>query len=168
MEEKRVGLSEKEVSGGFDWDKIWEKYKVPVILGLVGLILVGIGVFAVLLLQQKEAAVEILPAEEVGEEATIFVDFEGAVEKPGVYELPADSRINDLLTAAGGLSAEADREWVKKNLNLAQKLVDGVKIYIPKQGERAKEQESEKVAGSSAALSGRININNATASTCDV
>jgi len=144
----------------FSWNQIWEKNKVPVILGLVGLILVGIGAFSVLLLQQKEAEIEILPAEET-KEGTIFVDLEGAVEKPGIYELPAESRVNDVLVRTGGLSAEADREWVTKNLNLAQKLEDGAKLYIPSQ------TESGEVAGEETAVSGKININTASASELD-
>jgi len=151
----------------FSLEEIWERYKLPIVLGLVGLILVGIGTLSVLLLGQKETAIEILPAEEVAEKATIFVDLQGAVEKPGVYELSGDSRLNDLLILAGGLSASADREWVERNLNLAQKLVDGGKLYVPRESERVKEQESEKVAGSSAVVAGRININSAPASELD-
>jgi len=151
----------------FDWNQLWEKNRIPVVLGLVGAVLIGIGVFSVLLLQQKETEIEILPAEEVSTSSTLFVDLEGAVEKPGVYELAADSRINDLLIAGGGLAAEADREWVEKNLNLAQKLIDGAKIYIPRESEVVTEQESGKVAGSSAVVAGKININTASASELD-
>jgi len=151
----------------FDWNELWEKNKIPVTLGLAGLVLVSIGVFSVMMLQQKEAAIEILPVEEVSTSSTLFVDLEGAVEKPGVYELPSDARINDLLIAGGGLAAKADREWVEKNLNLAQKLIDGAKIYIPRQGEVGAEQESEKVAGSSAVIAGKINVNSASASELD-
>lgn len=150
----------------FNPEEIWERYKLPIVLGLVGLILVGIGTLSVLLLQQKETAIEILPVEEKISQ-TIFIDFQGAVEKPGVYELSADSRLNDLLILAGGLSATADRGWVERNLNLAQKLVDGAKIYIPQQGEEVKGQEGDKVAGSSAVVTGKININTASASELD-
>lgn len=62
----------------------------------------------------------------------IFVDIEGAVQKPGVYKLNSDSRIQDVLIAAGGLSQDADRVYLEKKVNLAQKLTDGVKIYLPK------------------------------------
>ena len=51
---------------------------------------------------------------------------------PGVYELKNTDRIDDALVAAGGLSGEADRDWVEINLNKAEKLYDGQKIYIPK------------------------------------
>ena len=87
-------------------------------------------------------------------QAEIVVDVGGAVERPGVYQLAADARVNDALTAAGGLSAEADRSWVARYLNLAQAVVDGAKIYIPNQGE------------SISSING-ININTATASELD-
>jgi len=166
-----VRLSKKETRPkGFDWEKIWQKNKIPVVLALVGLILVGVGVLSVLLLGQKEPEIEILPAEEVPTSVgTIFVDLEGAVEKPGVYELAPDSRLNDLLILAGGLSASADREWLKKNLNLAQKLTDGGKLYIPSVGETIKGigQSSGVVAGSSVSMTSKININTASASELD-
>ena len=65
----------------------------------------------------------------------VMIDVGGEVIKPGVYELNNGDRINDALVAAGGLSAKADRDWVEKNLNKAEKVVDGQKIYIPKVGE---------------------------------
>jgi len=65
---------------------------------------------------------------------TITVDIEGAVVAPGVYELPEGARVSDLLDKAGGLTAEADSEWVGKTLNRASLLSDGGKLYIPKKG----------------------------------
>ena len=69
------------------------------------------------------------------EAKTIFIDIEGAVVKPGLYKLPQGSRIQDSLISAGGLAASADRKYIAKNLNLATKLTDGAKIYIPFLGE---------------------------------
>jgi len=66
----------------------------------------------------------------------ITIDIEGAVEKPGVYTLPANSRIQNALIAAGGLSQTADRQQVSQNLNLAAVLTDGAKLYIPAVGEQ--------------------------------
>jgi len=96
----------------------------------------------------------------------IWVDLAGAVLKPGVYELPGDSRLKDLLAQAGGLGAEADRKWVEKNLNLAQKLVDAQKVYIPCQSETADVSTGE-VAGEQTAISKKININTASAAELD-
>ncbi len=166
MEEKRVRLSEKDVGKSIVWDEVWHKYKPGIILGLIGLVLVSVGIFATLFYYQtSEPEIEIITGEE--EAGTIWVDLAGAVEKAGVYELPADARVKDVLARAGGLSAEADREWVAKNMNLAQKLIDGVKLYIPNQSERVKEQESGRIAGDSASLVGKININTASAAQLD-
>jgi len=65
----------------------------------------------------------------------IKIDIEGSVNQPGVYELTNDSRIQDVLISAGGLSAKADRMYVSKYINLSQRLSDGMKIYIPFDGE---------------------------------
>ena len=70
-----------------------------------------------------EAAVE--------KEEFIVVDIEGAVRSPGVVYLPGGSRVNDAVEEAGGLTGDADT----RNVNLASRLSDGDKIYIPKHGE---------------------------------
>ncbi len=144
----------------FSFQEIWEKKKIWVILGLVGLILVGVGIFSLFLSQPKEPAIEILSPVEEESQAKIFVHLEGAVEKPGLYELPANARLNDLLIKAGGLSAQADREWVSQNLNLAQKLTDGGKIYIPEKGE-VKGEEMGSGLGKGKGGMGKINLNTA-------
>ena len=58
---------------------------------------------------------------------TIAVFICGAVENPGVYELPEDSRAGDAVEAAGGFLEDADQTFV----NLAARLPDGVKLMIP-------------------------------------
>lgn len=147
-----------------DLEKILEKYKLQIAIGLAGVILLGLGIIF-LRSSQEAPKVEII-SEETSMAATIFVDIQGAVQNPGVYELPANSRINDLLVRAGGLSAQADREWVSKNINLAQKLSDGVKIYIPSRWEIQKFggpalSTGGEVAGVSGSVVGLININTA-------
>lgn len=61
----------------------------------------------------------------------IKIDIEGAVERPGVYEMTNDSRTQDVLITAGGLTAKANRKYVSENINLSQKIYDGQKIFIP-------------------------------------
>lgn len=142
-----------------DFENLLEKYKLQIGLGLVGLILVGIGVLSTRQLTETPT-VEILRQEEE-QEGTIWIDLEGAVQKPGIYELPAEARVNDLLIRAGGLAAEADRDWVSQNVNLAQKLVDSTKLFIPfKDAQPA-------VAGASASVAELININTASAAQLD-
>jgi competence protein ComEA len=57
----------------------------------------------------------------------IIVDVAGEVVNPSVIELPLDSRINDAIQAAGGLTTQADISQV----NRAAILSDGEKIFIP-------------------------------------
>lgn len=70
-------------------------------------------------------------ADAEAEETTIVVHVDGAVAVPGVYELPAGSRANDAVIAAGGLLDYADTS----SINLAATLSDGEKLYIPAEGE---------------------------------
>jgi competence protein ComEA len=145
----------------FDFQKLWQEGRVAFILGLIGLFLVSVGILASLLFfQNQESEIEIISAEK--DSRTIWVDLAGAVMKPGVYELPSNSRYKDLLARAGGLSAEADRDWLDKNLNLAQKLEDGQKVYIP----FLSEIEGE-VAGAGSTVADKININTASVSELD-
>jgi len=97
-------------------------------------------------------------------EGEIMVDVAGAVMQPGMYSLEGGVRINDALVAAGGLSEGADRDWVSKNLNLAMKLVDGQKLYIPQENEVTKDTPSQ---GKGVTLTGLINLNSASVSELD-
>ena len=60
-------------------------------------------------------------------QSPIIVHITGAVKNPGVYSLPANSRVEDGINAAGGATTDADLETV----NLASFLNDGDKIQIP-------------------------------------
>lgn len=66
---------------------------------------------------------------------TLGVYASGAINKPGIYFLKADSRISDLIKAAGGLSEGIDFEYVTSDLNLAAKLTDASHIHFPWSGE---------------------------------
>ena len=55
----------------------------------------------------------------------------GAVRRPGVYNLPAESRLLQLVEAAGGLNISADPVAV----NLAAFLEDGLHVHVPEKGE---------------------------------
>lgn len=56
----------------------------------------------------------------------VVVDVKGEVERPGLYTLKFESRVNDAIVAAGGFTAEANQ----KSVNLAQKLADEEIIYV--------------------------------------
>lgn len=62
--------------------------------------------------------------------ATVFVEVKGAVSTPGVYELPSDARVKNVLDIAV-LSDKADLMTV----NQSAKLTDEMVIYIPYEGE---------------------------------
>lgn len=141
--------------------------KFSAILAILGIIILGVGVLSMMVFSSQESKIEILSEQSQDkkeEKGTIFVDVAGAVQKPGIYELKIGSRINDLLIAAGGLSAEADRERVAQNMNLAQKLADGAKIYI---SERSEAPRSLGEVGQVAGQVGLININTASAAELD-
>jgi competence protein ComEA len=61
----------------------------------------------------------------------ITVDVSGGVNNPGIYHLPKQARVADAVAAAGNLSSAANMAVVTEKLNLAQKLEDGQKVYIP-------------------------------------
>jgi len=107
------------------------KLSKQMIIGGAGVILILVGLIGALLSASGlSSEVEIIPASEMGATSEIVIDVAGAVQNPGVYRLKANCRLNDALVAAGGLSAEADRDWLAQNVNLAAPLKDGIKIYI--------------------------------------
>ena len=61
---------------------------------------------------------------------TAFVHVVGLVAHPGLYELPAGSRVVDAIAAAGGFTGSADQT----QLNLAQLIEDGQQIVVLAQG----------------------------------
>lgn len=81
--------------------------------------------------------------------AEICVYVCGAVNAPGVYTLPAGSRVYEAVRMAGGLSDEADERAV----NQAELLTDGRQVTIPTKAEVLKEEEG--------AAGGPVNINTA-------
>jgi len=118
----------------------WPRFQLPLYLFLIGLTLIALGILSFRFLGDSvsDFEVEVIEPEE---SSVIMVDLSGAVLRPGVYELENGSRINDLLIKAGGLSAEADRDWVARNLNLVDELSDGQKFYLPFQGEESGEDK---------------------------
>lgn len=85
----------------------------------------------------------------------------GAVQTPGVVELPAGSRIHQAIGGAGGSLPGADLN----RLNLAAVLTDGQKVHVPLVGEQPSDHPGkyadEDAKGSGAATTDRINLNTA-------
>jgi len=63
-----------------------------------------------------------------GQAGDIVVDVTGAVARPGVYRLPAGSRVIDAIERAGGPRPGAELEA----LNRAARLSDGQQVVVPK------------------------------------
>ncbi|HEY2480489.1 MAG TPA: ComEA family DNA-binding protein [Solirubrobacterales bacterium] len=57
----------------------------------------------------------------------VVVDVTGAVRRPGVYRMPAGSRVNDAVKRAGG----ADGKAALDSINLAARLADGQQVVVP-------------------------------------
>ena len=76
--------------------------------------------------------------EENEEEEYIVVHVTGAVKNPGIVKLKENSRIEDAIEAAGGLTEDSDISSV----NLAYELEDGVKIRIPNVDDKKNKKET--------------------------
>ena len=98
----------------------------------------------------------------------VKVDIQGAVKKPGIYQLEIGQRLADLVASASGFLEDADRAYIAKNLNLATELKDQAKIYIPFEGENESESSTNSADKDQAAGSiptGLISINQADSQT---
>jgi competence protein ComEA len=81
----------------------------------------------------------------------IMVHVAGAVNRPGLYRLAPDARVNDAIEAAGGPTAAGDANA----LNLAEKVKDGQKLTVPDRS------ASAQTANQNAAGTATVNINTA-------
>lgn len=114
---------------------ILERYKVEVLLLNLALFITILSSFFYLRDEKSENYIserEIMSSKKNYSQAdNLTVDVSGAVENPDIYEVSSGARLKHILVEAGGLSAEADREFFAKNFNLAQIMHDQDKIYIP-------------------------------------
>ena len=96
---------------------------LELIIGIfIGLILAGLLYLTVRAPAGKP--VELLPTP-TPEPIMVYVT--GAVQRPGVYKVPRDSRLVEVIQQAGGFLEGADLTQV----NLAEKVDDGAQIVIP-------------------------------------
>jgi competence protein ComEA len=117
-------------------------------------------------------------ADEGGEEASggeesfsveggdVVVDVTGAVRDPGVYRLPAGSRVVDAVKRAGGETGKAELGSV----NLAARLADGQQVVVPERmpaGSGSAGGTVGSAIGTAAAEEGPISLGTATVADLD-
>jgi competence protein ComEA len=116
---------------------------------IFGLILIGCGILLFKTLPFGNTEIEVLNNDEINGDTKkeLTVEVAGSVEKPGVYTFSSGSRVEEAIIEAGGLSGDADRDWVEKTLNRASLLTDGQKIYIPSVSDNQSDNLSAKSNG---------------------
>lgn len=88
----------------------------------------------------------------------IFVYVCGEIQKPGVYRLPAGSRVCDAFVIAGGFTENAATDY----WNQASILKDGEMIYVPTKEEGKERQFNTHSAGQTETSDrNKVNINTA-------
>jgi competence protein ComEA len=85
----------------------------------------------------------------------VVVHVAGGVSRPGVYRLPAGSRVTDAVRRAGGFAPGADRDAI----NLAARLADGQQVVVPRPGSSS--------APAGGAQDGPVSLGSATAEQLD-
>lgn len=112
-------------------------------------------------IQREKEEVSSGKTEKDQETEWIYVDVCGAVRTPGVYKLPAGSRIFQAIEMAGGISGEA----MVESVNQAGILEDGqqIRIYTKKEAEEFNKEQAltEKNSTLPGGEKGKVNINQA-------
>lgn len=87
---------------------------------------------------------------------TVRVQVSGAVLEPGIYDVPANCRVEEAIAAAGGLTENADSERV----NLVRKVRDGMQIRVPvhkaARTSRTQRKNAQATAGYSASSTKKV------------
>jgi competence protein ComEA len=93
-----------------------------------------------------------------GADGRVAVHVAGRVRRPGLVRLPAGSRVQDAIRAAGGSAAGADLDAV----NLARKLTDGEQLFVPGPGDPPPPPPAGAGPNPGAAPSAPLDLNSAT------
>ena len=103
-------------------NKTWWWLSAFIIVG----VLLGAGIIFLVTRPPRGEPIILLPAPT---QSPITVYVSGAVIKPGLFNVPAGSRVNDVIQAAGGTTDNANID----TLNLARIIEDGEQITVPEQ-----------------------------------
>jgi len=115
--------------------------------------------------EEKEIIENIIKKEEIleDEKQNVIIHVVGEVKKQGIVQVKENSRISDVIEAAGGATSEADLS----KINLAYAVKDGQKIYVPNINDETDieiviENAGENVLEDNNEKSSKVNINTAT------
>ncbi|MFM1758152.1 MAG: hypothetical protein RL193_729 [Actinomycetota bacterium] len=127
---------------------------------LLAVAISAIAVSAFFIFKPHTAEAIVTPTPTILAPPMLVVDVQGEVLKPGVYELPTNSRVNDAIKAAGGASKNADLSYI----NQARLVKDGEQIYVERKLSISSGTSSNRTTArrSSNTLTGILNINRAT------
>jgi competence protein ComEA len=120
--------------------KPWQLLVIGILCG----ILIG-GVIFLVGSKPPQPSIDIISSTQM---TSIVVSVTGKVAHPGVYTLPVGARVNDAITAAGGVTSDAN----VSSINLAEILEDGQQIYLSSSISNPTQTTEQ----------GKININTAT------
>lgn len=89
----------------------------------------------------------------------LYIDVKGEVKHPGVYQIPSNSRVTDVIKEAGGFKADADEQ----NVNLAKVLNDQDVVVVNKKGAAGSSSfaSSNNTSTGNSANNVKVNLNTA-------
>lgn len=119
-----------------------KEYKIKIIIVIVIIVIAG---FLFSCRSESEVIMEDATSVNISLQNTtdqsedmVYIYITGAVKKPDVYKVHSECRVYDIINLAGGFLDDADR----KNINLADKVYDGMKIIVYSIYENAAEDSS--------------------------
>lgn len=111
--------------------KIIDFNKIKYIILMLIVLLIGLIIYFIKM-NDKQAYEDTLTFNETTNKTTSevfeknYIDIKGSVKNPGVYEFKKNDRVIDAINMAGGLLKNANTS----NINLSQKLVSEMVIYV--------------------------------------
>lgn len=138
--------------------------EASIVLGVVGAFILLLFLVGISLVGSSSSTVdedEIIPLPSTSiistEQSCCTVEVSGAVIKPGVFQLDSSSRVQEAIQQAGGFLETADAKYIAQKINLAKKVEDQEKIYIPS----LNETPDVSIQGEPSSVSSTTSINSA-------